>query len=207
MAKCNQGKTALHVAVMAGDHTIVSILLDKDSQIDATDIKGSSSLLAAVSNGNASIARLLLERGDNVKSKNLSGVTACQLATSNRDVSMASLLDQFGTEMLGLLDDGIDMNNPSNTRQTELMYAVQRGRMQAINFLIEREADINANDQNDETAISSCGFLQLVLALIDHNAEINAQNKDGETALHLAAQYGRLDIIKICYSIIQISTL
>lgn len=52
-----------------------------------------------------------------------------------------------------LLLDGLDVNTRDRTGRTLLRLAAQRGRLDAVAFLLQRRADVNARDGAGKTAL------------------------------------------------------
>jgi len=63
------GKTALHIASIAGREDILRTLLKKTKQIDVRDGDGGTALHYAVLHGNEEAVKLLLDHGANVTLK------------------------------------------------------------------------------------------------------------------------------------------
>lgn len=67
-------------------------------------------------------------------------------------------------------------------------------------LLIDKGADINAQDKDGSTALilaSDKGHEAVVRLLIDKGAGVNAQNKDGSTALILASEKGHAAVVRL----------
>ena len=85
------------------------------------------------------------------------------------------------------LDDGADPNEGDAAAGIPpLNWAVLGGQMEAAEFLIERGAEVDAEDRQRNTALhgaafSGCG--EIVRMLIERGADVSATNKDGETPL------------------------
>ena len=72
---------------------------------------------------------------------------------------------------------------------TPLHLAGQMGHAKISRFLLERGADVTAQDKNGSTPLhlsSQCEQLEVVVMLIEHGADVTAQNEDRSTPLHLA---------------------
>lgn len=85
-------------------------------------------------------------------------------------------------------------NESSN--ESSLIWASSRGDLEAVKYLVENGADINAKNGGGETALIVASDLEVVKYLVEHGANVNAKNKNGNTPLILAP-YGGEEIRKI----------
>jgi ankyrin repeat protein len=133
-------RTQLHKAVyLLRSVRIVKMLIDAGGDVNAVDEGGISILRSAVRNGDQEVAELLQSRGARDESitedDNLKGdrITLC-LAASRNDLSA----------IRRLLDAGADPNGPAAPDQTPpLHWAAWRGRLAALQLLVDRGADIH----------------------------------------------------------------
>ncbi|GBN76599.1 Putative ankyrin repeat protein MM_0045 [Araneus ventricosus] len=84
---------------------------------------------------------------------------------------------------------------------TPLYYAVKYGLYDVIELFLAKGADVNARNEDNETALSCAirlGDSDLVKLFLESGADMNAKYKNDKTILHLACDGdGHLDIIKI----------
>ncbi|KAJ3048647.1 hypothetical protein HK097_010356 [Rhizophlyctis rosea] len=78
----NDGKTALIIAVQKGLNGVVTVLLDRGAQVNATDREGSTPLHHAAAYGHFDTVTLLMERGANINVANAQGWTPFDYAFS-----------------------------------------------------------------------------------------------------------------------------
>jgi hypothetical protein len=93
-----------------------------------------------------------------------------------------------------LLEAGASPTATDLRGRTPLMAAVQSRKPEAIRFLIDNGADVNARDQLQGTALvraaGTFGNLEAVQVLLSAGAEVNVQDKNGMTPLMWAARWG-----------------
>jgi hypothetical protein len=109
---------------------------------------------------------------------------------------LLSLAARHGqVESMGvLIEVGASPTTTDKRGRTPLMAAVQSRKPEAIRFLIDHGADVNARDQLQGTALlraaGSFGSLESVQVLLLAGAEVNVQDKNGMTPLMWAARWG-----------------
>ncbi len=87
-----------------------------------------------------------------------------------------------------LLDHGISPNTPDDRQITPLMYAAGMGSIEAMQMLLDRGADVNAQNAFGQTALMWCATdARKVKLLLDRGADVNKTARSGRTALMLAA--------------------
>jgi ankyrin repeat protein len=148
--------------------------------------------------------RLLLEHGALVDLPNVQGVTplmaAAGMGTSSRDrgVNLAGDVEQSAVETLeALLDAGADVNARTAARfdrtaviaressmtqcegHTALYAAVRRGWGKVVDFLVDRDADVDIVDAHGHSPVDAalvyvCGRMQAVVVSEDIAARLRA---------------------------------
>lgn len=92
-----------------------------------------------------------------------------------------------------LVDAGVPINDFDNRGFTPLLHASDRENLEIINFLIEKGADVNKENNNEGMfplylAVSR-DSKDIVFLLISNGADVNAKTHVGRTALHAACDY------------------
>ena len=203
-------QTGLFIAASRGYAEIVRTLIDRGANLNVeceeldSDIPMKlTPLHVAALNGRLEVARVLLEYGANVNHPDSLGKSPLHIASSFSSDDFVQLL----------LDHGADPSALDDWKETALHHASSCGEPGVIRLLLDLGLDVNArsetasnpfhdgpNDMNlgewtplhDAVEIASVEVVQL---LLDHSADVNAQDNCHWTALHLAACYGRIDIV------------
>ena len=176
-------------AARRGDLPSVRLLLAK-SDVNATDVNGSTALHVAVEGNGIEIAQLLIAAGANTKAISRYGVAPLLLAATKGN---ARMIEQ-------LLEAGADANTSSPEGQTALMNASATGIADAVTLLIRHGARVNAVETwKGQTALmwaASENNVAAVEALIKAGGDVRAKSKAGFTALLFAVRAGHGGAVK-----------
>jgi ankyrin repeat protein len=172
------------------------------TNVNLRDETGHTALMAAASHGGVSVVRYLIAKGAKVDAKNNEGWTPLAYAVTVHDLDIVKLL----------LDDGADVNAKlrhfQDGQRTILMQAVattegedakDKG-YQTIQLLVARGAQVDAQDDNGETALMYAvrsgkpGLVQLMLA---SKANPSLRNKKNQTALDIARSQDQKTIVEV----------
>jgi ankyrin repeat protein len=91
------------------------------------------------------------------------------------------------------------INHTNSKGKTALILAAEYGKIDIVNMLLEKGADINKTDAKGKNALmfaSSEGHLDVVKLLLTKNININKQTNDNKTALMMACEAGHIDVVK-----------
>jgi formylglycine-generating enzyme required for sulfatase activity len=141
------GATALHHAAFAGQTDIVRFLLDHNANVDLADADDYTPLQIAVLHGRVEIAKLLLEHGADPNAKRRGGMTCLAAACHAGRMEIAALLLDYGAD--------IESRTGVATDRTPLHLALKHYGM--VRLLIERGADVNAQDRYGLTPLTYAG--------------------------------------------------
>lgn len=146
--------TKLHSAAFHGKCELITLLLDKGSEINAQAKDGSTPLHLAVKRSHIAAVKLLFSRGANLAAKDQGGNSAVHIAA-----------ELFTPDLLKtLVGLGAMVNARNNEAWTPLHLAANRGKREVVEFLLSAGADINAAAANGWTPLkvaANCGHLQL----------------------------------------------
>jgi len=112
---------------------------------------------------------------------------------------MASTLLALSLVILNVLGSPqLDIGSPTNVGAS-LLSAAGSGDLQELKRLLNRGADIKAQDYKEWTPLHEAAYwnhLNVVKELLDRGANIDAQSNHGFTALHMAANRNHLNVVK-----------
>lgn len=115
-----------------------------------------------------------------------------QQLDSDRREALANFFALIGAAMYGLsdvmgqmLDKGVEVN----------ARAIDMG-LESINRDVEK-ATIGMSDTPLLVAVKHTGNVEIIRLLLNRGADVNAQDEEGNTAIAIATERGRLDIVKI----------
>jgi len=156
-------------------------------------------LHVAVSHNDVELVAALLKKGAKPNLKNQQGQTALDIANQKLFTDIIRLFKVHNEEFLKWCEQP-----PYNERDpfgfTKLMKACDMGDEKAVNFLLQKDVDVNAMSQNGLTALMIAayyGHVILVSQLLVKGADVNAASKQGNKALDIARKKNYPQIVKI----------
>lgn len=114
-------------------------------------------------------------------------------------LSLVGLLDRNDTKTFKVQIQTLSDANAarSDNNKTILMYAVWVGNTEAVHYLIDKGADVNAQDSGGATALHLAawkGRSDIALYLLEKGSSGSAMSKEGMTPLDIALTQGYRDI-------------
>ncbi|KAJ7016332.1 hypothetical protein C8F04DRAFT_1202503 [Mycena alexandri] len=164
------------VASYYGHKEIVSLLLEKGANVNATRGYGSA-LQTAAAGGYTEIVDILLKNGANA-------------AAAGGYTEIVNIL----------LDEGADINAEGRLYGSTLQAAAAGGRTKIVSILLDKGADINAEGGHYGRTLQAAavgGHTEIVDILLKRGADVNAVGGEYRSALQAAAAYGRTEIVHI----------
>jgi len=106
------------------------------------------------------------------------------------------------TEIEAALSRGVSVNTRSGSRYTPLMFASVFNTKEAVQFLLEKGAKVDARNKRKETALilaslSGRSDPDIARALIEAGADIDVKNNNGDTLLKQAMEQSRFKTVKV----------
>jgi ankyrin repeat protein len=100
-----------------------------------------------------------------------------------------------------LVEHGADLEaRGGDNKETELITASKWGSSHILEYLLEKGAKVNAQDNTGKTALmyaAQCNEIEIVKVLLKYNANVKTKDKKGQTALDLAKQSLNENVVKL----------
>ncbi|XP_062974220.1 CARD- and ANK-domain containing inflammasome adapter protein-like [Elgaria multicarinata webbii] len=182
--------SALFKAIQKDLHGIVAALIERGTDINATNEMQYTPLLVACEQGKTESAKVLIEKGANLKDKTPNSNSALHLAVQAGAFSITKML----------LHKGMDPNVTGQGGQTPLYVAALHNKGALIDILIEGGARIDVATKELCTPLhiaSYKGHVDVAQKLLQHKANVNLKDKQSKTPLHLAAEMGNPAMVEL----------
>jgi ankyrin repeat protein len=175
----SHGLTPLHVAADIGDIAKVKVLLEFKADIDAKTKDGATPLFIAAANNRRDCCDYLLARG-----AKLDVYSACALGKTEQ----VTALLKADPKLANTRDDRL--------QRTPLFWAARAGDSKLVALLLAQGADVNLRAPR---FLVSGNVTSMTGPIITGPHIFNSgREKDaGETPLHVAAEFGRLDVVRL----------
>ncbi|XP_045614420.1 uncharacterized protein [Procambarus clarkii] len=229
-ARNHLGWTLLHLACVEGQTEVVEVLLDAGASVNSCTTDSCTPLHRASAQGYSAVVELLLKKNAYVNAQDKAGNTPLHEAARGLHTAVAKLLigkkadmaktnrkNQGFLQLVGQqlmpvvesgdcevlvqwLDWGLSPDTKGNLHWSILHHAAARGQLNIVSLLIERGANINAEDSNRTTPLHTASFhghLRVVDLLADAGANLNAADQRGNTPLHSAIEGGHPHVISL----------
>lgn len=214
-AKKNKFSALMMAAQFNRDPEVINVLIDSGADVNAVNNHGQTALLFAAQYNFPQIIKTLCDRGADITIIDRFGKSAFSYANSRRknklDNNILILLqpknkkdnDKIVSDKI-LESDNDNYNKEKRPSNLEFLELCKTGTAQEINDAIKSGADVNAKDDNNNTALmlaaESNNDPEAINVLIDSGANIDSVNSQVRTALILAVMSNKLDNIKILCS-------
>jgi uncharacterized protein len=170
-AAAHAASSELADAAMKQNREAVAALLQRNADVNAPQIDGTTALHWAVRFDDVGTADMLISAGANVMAANREGVRPMQLAALNGN---AVIIEK-------LIKAGANANAPLTPQgDTALMMASRTGRPDAIAVLLKSGVNVNATENWGGTTALMWAVAErhpaAVRVLVDHGADVNARS-------------------------------
>eukprot|EP00435_Cladocopium_sp_Y103_P026970 s1639_g6.t1 len=188
-ATAEDGSNAVHFAAMHGQVDMLKFLLEAGASRDAPmrDGFGATALHIGAQNGELEVVQFLLEAKAQKNTTTTGGATALHFAAQNGHAHVVQFLAEAGVEKDAVAYPGTAI------RVSPAELAVQHGHQEVARVLVEA----GAGADGAVTAAVVTGNADILLMLLERRAEVNRPSEQGRTPLHVAAEGGDLEIVKI----------
>lgn len=199
----SSGRTVLHIAAVESDYSSLDLFLKHPGMekiINAKDSSGNTPVILACSAGTgfADGVQDLLEAGAVPGGQNSLGYGAIHFAVDKNSDSASKKIAGI------LLDEAPELvNDVAAKKMTPLLFAIQSKKIETAAYLISRNADVNASNENLVSPLSMAidrQLEELSNTLIKKGADVRAKNSVGNTPLHIAATRGIDSIVQALVS-------
>lgn len=189
--KTDEMHTALMEASMDGHVEVARLLLDSGAQVNMPTDSFESPLTLAACGGHVDLAMLLIERGANIEEVNDEGYTPLMEAAREGHEEMVALLLSQGANINAQTEE---------TQETALTLACCGGFTDVADYLIKNGADIELGASTPLMEAAQEGHMDLVKFLLENRANVHAQTQTGDTALTYASENGHTDVAEVLLS-------
>jgi ankyrin repeat protein len=193
-------RTPLHEAIT--NVGMVQSLLNKGADINCLQDDLRTPLHLAAYYGELKVARVLVEHKADVDSQDIEGKTPLHLLLEDTGCDDDDIVDLARL----LLEHATDVNIRTTDDWTLLHSAAYWGRLEIVRMLLDRGANPNAENKENETPLrlvsrgkynSQERGLGIARLLLGRGVDVNATAKTPFTPLHWAAFNGRLEIARV----------
>jgi ankyrin repeat protein len=193
---CGQlGSDAIFNAARTGDLAKIKKYFIRHNTFDMQDKNGASLLIIAARHGKTDVVKYLLEIGANVNLINKDGASALWFAVAS---------DKFNDTIVNILiNNNADVNVVDSIyMNTPLMLASAKGRIDAVDLLLDHGAEANKKDKSFASALyyaTRFNHTDIALKLLQKGATFLVSDNQGRTPLFLAIINGNVKIVNGLY--------
>ncbi len=191
-AEIDDNITAFWLAVMAGSTSMMRFLANQGCDINQEDRTSSTPLHYCSREGKRKAVQCLLELGADIHAQELK---------LNLDTPLGVAAQKGKTSICQMLTEkGSDINYQNVSGCTPLHMAAMEGHEAVVKYLLDNGADVDRTEGSGNTAllcaVHRCHPKVWRLLHKTGGSDINHTTSSGETALHIAANFGNLQLIR-----------
>lgn len=196
-ARNSRNETALHTAVIRNDDRAlkaVTLLIQKNAEIDATDNDGYTPLHHAIDDSTFEVFSKLIAHGANVNAKTNRGSTPLHILAYFSD---GPILESVNL----LIKKNVKIDTKDSDGQTPLHIAASFSTFEVIEKLIAHGANINIKDHLGNTLLHQATLrrddhaMKIVDLLIQKKLTVNAKNNTGNTPFLHASGNSTIEVV------------
>jgi len=173
------GNTALALACINGHEHMSSLLLDRHANIDVLNNDNRSALFHACYWANVKVVRVLLERGANANLGLPPILDACQEVHEDYRAQVDDMSTFWARRLQVvrlLADHNANLNVVDEDGRAALTIASECNQVDIINFLLDRDVDLDALNNNNASALCQACFyanVEAACVLLARGANVN----------------------------------
>ncbi|MEO5970653.1 MAG: ankyrin repeat domain-containing protein [Bdellovibrionia bacterium] len=190
----NEGRSALNLAVSAGNTNAVKVLLNANVDRNLPDYEKRTPLNEASLKGIPIIVKLLLDAGAAKEAADRDGATPLFNASAEGHSEIAHLL----------IERGADVNKATVEGHTPLMGAASHGDLKLVESLLLKGAQLDAKSKFEEDdalhQAAMHGHPNVAQFLLTQGAAVDSTNEVKYTAFHWAAHKNHPEVVKLLHS-------
>lgn len=168
-------ESPLTLAACGGHVDLAMLLIERGANIEEVNDEGYTPLMEAAREGHDEMVSLLLTQGESTFSN-------CKCNESQQCSSCSGANINAQTE---------------ETQETALTLACCGGFLEVADYLIKHGADIELGASTPLMEAAQEGHLDLVKFLLENKADVHAQTQTGDTALTYACENGHTDVAEV----------
>ncbi|NOZ22024.1 MAG: hypothetical protein GXP25_13160 [Planctomycetes bacterium] len=179
------GSTPLHLAASNGAKEVGEVLIEKGAKVNAKDDDLETPLHYAARTGHADMVHLLIAKGADRNAKDKAGKTSEELAYGDATKDAFRFHDILGAIQAGdsekaetLVEGMTDVNAVGAGGTTLLHVASREGRAKIVEFLLAKEAKVNAVDNKDHTPLDVAKDEAIKAILLKHEGKAGEEIKE-----------------------------
>lgn len=188
-----KGRRALHHAVLGGSLDVVKYL-DKEGALWCVADNDRNYPIHHALETSISILTFLLQKGTNPNTKNGDGLTILHLVAGSGNLEVAEII---------LNNSNVRLDNKSSEKasgNTALHLAVKNEHLEMVEYLFEKGASVNIQNENGSTSLhvgAFTGNAAIMDFLIKHGAIIDVPDKGDKQPLHAAVYTNKFEAVKV----------
>ena len=185
----NRGWNSLHVAANGGDADIIDLIHTQVPNIESKTGDGCTPLMIAAFNSKLHAVKWFLEKGATVTREDNNGRNTLHFAAEGGDTD---IIDLIHTHLLNI-------ELKTGKGHTPLMVAAGSGKLQAVNWFLEKGATVPCEDNRGWNTLhiaTSSGDTDIIDLIHTHLPNVDSKTNEGYTPLMVVAFNGKLPVVK-----------
>ncbi|MGK5595721.1 MAG: ankyrin repeat domain-containing protein [Parachlamydiaceae bacterium] len=211
-AKANIDLGILHVAArIPNNQKNIQLLLRYGADVNGLDNNDESAIFSAIESKSLANIRVLVKNGSNLKQTNGLDQTALYFAVKQDTPEIIKMLVKHGADPL----KKVKWRKPTlffsaivKKNLAQVLAFIEGGAAEIIESLIRHGADPYKLDPLGNPPLFNAikyhhlakgvyAMKKIIPTFIEAGIDLNYTDKDGQTALHIAAKYGKPEIVKL----------